>query len=219
MRMAAIEDSNVPFVRQETLGREKGDVDEEPAGGLLRRRTDQTSGGRIELPPQCEDRVCILLHPPQLHAQKCRVRHYGQARQSLCQLPGQNEAGRAPIQENRLLWLNFAQGSASNLLFLCPMDGQPLLDGRFVEMFGGMSRLHAAKGLDDFTPPDQLVDVAADRHLGDGQQSRQVLVQAGPDRIQVLDDCSLAFYGVHGLPGVMTAVTITQPGVICQHFP
>lgn len=60
-------------------------------------------------------------------------------------------------------------------------------------MLGGVGRLYAAERLDDAPPLDQLVHVAANGHLGDGQQSRQVLIDTGPHRIKVLDDRVLAF--------------------------
>ena len=89
--------------------------------------------------------------------------------------------------------LDLSQRGVGDQLFLRPMNGQPLFNGRFEEMFGSVRRLYAAEGLDDTTLPDQLVYVAADGHLGHGQPSRQVLVQAGPDRIEVFDDRVLAF--------------------------
>ena len=62
-----------------------------------------------------------------------------------------------------------------------------------------MGRLYAAESLNDAPLPDQLVHVAANGHLRDGQQSCQVLIDTGPDRIKVLDNRVLAFGGVHRL--------------------
>ena len=181
------------LVRQKALGREEGDVDEEPPGGLLRRGADQASGGRIELASQCENGVRILLRSAPT---PCTTRPSGSPRS----LPATSwptagpERGRSCCRPGK--WFDAAESlvcRAGDLLLLCPVNRQPLLDGRFEQMFGGVRRLNAAEGLDDATLPDQLIDVAADGHLGHGQPSCQVLVQAGPDRIKVLDDRILAF--------------------------
>ena len=72
------------------------------------------------------------------------------------------------------------------------MHRQPLLHHGFVKMLRGMVGLYAPEALDQPAPQYEFVHVATDGHFRNLQQLGQLLVRAGPNRVEMLDNRALA---------------------------
>jgi hypothetical protein len=125
------------------------------------------------------------------------MRYDAQPVKLLGHVSGQDETRRAAVQEDRLVRLQVPHGLSHNLILLQAMNGQPLLNGRFVEMAWGMGRLHAPQAFDQPASLQQLVRVATNCHLRHVQQPGELLVGTGPHGVEVVDDRVLALQLVH----------------------